>query len=324
MINKILFITLSNFGDVILTLPVLDILRTNYPKARITVMVGPRTAEIFKNTPHIHDFIVYNKYAPLREKVRLFFQLKKEGFDLVVDLRNTLYGALLPAQYRTSPFLYMPRHIRHMKECNIYRLKMALRKAKPPLLLRTDQRLLYVSREDENYVNNLLQENGITQSHKVVIISPATGGSTRRWKKEKFIELCDRLARKYKPILIGKKEDKPLTQYIQAHCKERIIDFTGLTNLAQLSFLLEKSALVVVCDTGILHLASYLNTPLVALFGPSDERRYGPWSNRFKVVLAPVRCRPCRKPDCKLKTVECMREISVNKVFDSIDALLKS
>lgn len=324
MIKKILFITLSNFGDVILTLPVLDILRTNYPKARITVMVGPRAAEIFKNTPHIHDFIIYNKYASLREKFRLFCQLKKERFDLVLDLRNTLYGALLPAQYRTSPFLYIPGRIRHMKECNLYRLKMALRKARPPLLLRTDQRLLYVSRQEENYIHNLLQENGIPHQGKIVIISPATGGSTRRWKKEKFVELCDRLARQYTPILIGKKEDKPLTQYIQAHCKEKILDFAGFTNLAQLSFLLEKSALVVVCDTGILHLASYLNTPIIALFGPSDEERYGPWSNRSKVITAAVRCRPCRQPDCRLETVECMREITVNKVLDSIDALLKS
>ena len=123
MVNKILFITLSNFGDVILTLPVLDALRANYPDARITVMIGPRPSEIFKNNPYIDKLIIYNKYAKFREKARLFFALEKERFDVVVDLRNTLFGALLPARFRTSPFLFVPSGIRHMKERNLYILK---------------------------------------------------------------------------------------------------------------------------------------------------------------------------------------------------------
>ena len=157
MINKILFFTLSNFGDVILTLPVLDVLRERYPNASITVMVGPRPAEIFKNSPYIDNFIIYNKYAPLREKMRLFFQLKKEHFDIVIDLRNTLFGALLPAQFRTSPFLYMPWHIQHMKDKNLYRLSRELKQKRP--LAATREKLLYISPEDENYINNLLFDN---------------------------------------------------------------------------------------------------------------------------------------------------------------------
>ena len=127
MINKILFFTLSNFGDVILTLPVLDVLRAKYPQASITVMVGPHASEIFRDNPHIHNLIIYNKYAKFREKIQLFFQLKKECFDLVVDLRNTLFGALLPAGFRTSPFMHIPSYIRHMRERNLYRLSNALR-----------------------------------------------------------------------------------------------------------------------------------------------------------------------------------------------------
>ncbi|MFH1338598.1 MAG: hypothetical protein ABIH40_01975, partial [Candidatus Omnitrophota bacterium] len=65
MINKVLFFTLSNFGDVILTLPVLDILRQKYPEAEITVMVGPRPCEIFKDNPYVHNLIIYDKYAQL-------------------------------------------------------------------------------------------------------------------------------------------------------------------------------------------------------------------------------------------------------------------
>ena len=321
MVNKILFFTLSNFGDVILTLPVLDVLRANYPAAQITVMVGPRASGVFKDNPYIYKLIIYDKYAPLREKIRLFFQLKKERFDLVIDLRNTLFGALLPARFRTSPFLYIPSHIRHMKERNLYRLRMALGQKRPWSAVK--ENILYIKPEDKNYINNLLQKNGITQKDTIVI-NPSAGGKTRRWEKEKYLQICQRLAIDYSVVLIGRKADKPLTEYIQANCKEKIFDFAGLTNLSQLSFLLKRSSLVVSCDTGILQLASYLDTPIVAIFGPSDEHIYGPWSSKFRVVTAALPCRACRKPDCKFNTVECMRKVTVDQVLDSIDGLLKS
>ena len=337
---KILFITLSNFGDVILTLPVLDVLRANYSDALITVMVGPRASEVFKNSPYIHELIIYNKYAPLREKMQLFFRLKKERFNIVIDLRNTLFGALLPSKFRTSPFLFVPSNIRHMKERNLYRLMKALNYKELPMEIK--EKSLYIGPEDKDYINALLQENGII-ADKIVIVSPAAGGQTRRWEKTKFIQLCQRLAKDYQVVLIGRENDKILTRDIKANCKAEIFDFAGLTNLAQLASLLVRASLVVVCDTGTLQLASYLDVPIVALFGPSDEYKYGPWSSKFKVITAAVGCRPCRKPDCEftpLETMEqqekdkmsltgfnippCMRKISVDEVVDSIPHLLQS
>ena len=322
MINKILFITLSNLGDVILTLPVLDALRTKYPHALITVIVGPRPFEIFRNNPYIHKLIIYNKYAPLREKIELFFQLKKERFDVVIDLRNTLFGALLPTRFRTSPFLCMPSGLRHMKERNLYRLSRALRQKE--IRMGEAGKSLFISQEDKNYINALLQNHGIGQQENIIIVSPAAGGKTRRWEREKFIQLCQRVVKDYSLILIGRRQDQALTQEIKANCGGKIFDFAGLTNLAQLTFLLKKASMVVVCDTGILHLASYLDVPIVGLFGPSDEHRYSPWSTKFKVIAASLSCRPCRKPDCSFNTIECMHKISANEVSDSIDALLKS
>ncbi|MFH1577700.1 MAG: glycosyltransferase family 9 protein [Candidatus Omnitrophota bacterium] len=322
MINKILFFTLSNFGDVILTLPVLDVLRENYPDAKITVIVGPRALEIFKDNPHIHNLIVYDKYARLREKTRLFFDLAKQGFDLVVDLRNTLFGALLPAQFRTSPFLSMPKGLRHIKERNLYRLIKALGKNR--VLPEPKKRLLYLQDKDENYISLLLKKNRISESDNIIIVAPAAGGKTRRWGKEKFIQLCDKLAEDYSVILIGRKEDKMLTRNIQAGSGGKVMDFAGMTNLAQLSCLLKKARLVVVSDTGILHLASYLDVGVVGIFGPSDEEKYGPWSKKSRMVSASIPCRPCRQPECRFKTIECMQKISVGEVLYSIDDLLKS
>ncbi len=101
-----------------MTLPVLDALRQNYPQAEITVMVSPRPKEIFENSPYIKKLIVYDKYCGLREKIGLFYALKKEKFDMIVDLRNTLFGVLLPARYKTSPIISAKGKLRHMKENN--------------------------------------------------------------------------------------------------------------------------------------------------------------------------------------------------------------
>jgi ADP-heptose:LPS heptosyltransferase len=320
-IKKILFITLSNFGDVILTLPVLDYLRFNFPESKITVMVGPRPKEIFENNPHVDRLIVYDKYSSLRNKISLFKELKKERFSLVVDLRNTLYGALLPANYRTSPFLYIPRHMQHVKERNLYRLQAAL-KIKGTLVA-GKKRLFHGSDKDRDYLNALYKDNGLGVKDEIVLISFGTGGDTRRWDSLRFSELCLALSQEYKVILIGSKVNQPIAGYIQENCPNKIFDFTGQTSLGQLVCLLERASLLVTCDTGTLQLASYLDVPIVALFGPSDEKKYGPWSTIHKIVSKEIFCRPCKRVHCRFKTIECMKSIKVEDVVAAAESILK-
>jgi heptosyltransferase-2 len=311
-INKILFITLSNIGDVILTLPVLDYLRANFSDSKITVMVGPRAKEIFQNNPSIDRLIIYDKYSRLREKIRLFNQLKKEKFDLVIDLRNTLYGALLPVHYRTSPFLSVP-HIQHMKERNLYRLARALKVRYP--LPKEDKRSFYFTTRDKDYLDELLKKNGITAGDKIILVSAGTGGDTRRWEQDKFVKLCQHLSEDYKVLLVATKAHQSTTQYIYKNCPNKIYDFTGLTSLRQLSYLLTRSVLLITCDTGTLQLGSYLDIPIVALFGPSDEKRYGPRSSQYKVIKKDIFCRPCKEAQCRFGTTECMKLIKTEDVF---------
>jgi len=320
MVNKILFITLSNIGDVILTLPVLDYLRCSFPQAKITVIVGPLPKEIFENNPSIDRLIIYDKHSRLREKVRLFNKLKKERFDLVVDLRNTLYGALLPARYRTSPFLFVSRHIQHMKDRNFYRLEMALKSTESLSGVRDGT--FHFTPQDKDYVESFLEENRITLSDKIIVVSPAAGGSTRRWETDKFVKLCQQLTKDYTVVLVGTKAYQPITQYIWKICPNKIYDFAGLTNLRQLSYLLKRSALLITCDTGTLQLGSYLDIPIVALFGPSDEKRYGPWSRQSKVVRKEIFCRPCTEAQCRFGTVECMKLIKVEDVLREVEDML--
>jgi heptosyltransferase-2 len=322
-INKILFITLSNMGDVILTLPVLDALRGNFPQSKITVMVGPRPKEIFQNNPYIDKLIIYDKYAALREKMKLFFTLKKERFDIVIDLRNTLFGALLPSRFRTSPFLYIPSHIKHMKERNLYRLYKALKMQEKFRVYPIIKKSLFIVEQDKNYVEHLLEKNNIHPNDKIVIVAPVARGANRRWEKEKFACVSRSLSQDYKVILVGQDSDKAITQYISNNCQGEIFDFAGLTNFKALAYLIQKASLVVSCDTGILHLASYLDVPVLGLFGASDETKYGPWSDNFAIVKKDIFCRPCQKAQCRFGTLECMTLIKVEDVLKQVKNILE-
>jgi len=320
-VNKILFITLSNIGDCILTLPVLDYLRAYFPTAKVAVMVGPRAKEIFENNPYIDRLIVYDKYSKLREKVKLFYKLKREKFDVVIDLRNTLYGVLLPARYKTSPFLYIPSRIQHMKLRNLYRLQRALKV--PDLPNHTiAEKTLFISPQNKDYVSHLLKENNIQPNDKIIIVAAVARGAARRWDKEKFVCLCEELSKDYKVIVVGTESDKPVIQYIRDKCSRRIFDFAGLTNLGQLASLIQRSSLVVVCDTGVSHLASYLDAPILALFGGGNEIKYGPWSRKYSIAKKDIFCRPCEKAQCRFGILKCMQLIKTEDVLRQVRNLL--
>ncbi|RKY33038.1 MAG: lipopolysaccharide heptosyltransferase II [Candidatus Omnitrophota bacterium] len=316
MIAKILFITLSNIGDVILTLPVLDYLKENFPESKIIVIASPRPKEIFENNPAIHRLIVYDKHSGLKGKIKLYQDLSKENFDLVVDLRNTFFGAFLPARIRTNPFLIFPKNIRHMRDRHLFRvLSLQLSDVSRQQISRAA--FLNINTEDEEYINKILKENKITDSDELIVIAAGARSHIKRWPKENFTRLVSLLAEdlKAKVVLAGDKADQNIAEYICSKAADSALDLSAKTNIRQLAALLKKAKLVVTNDSAILHLASYFNRPIVALFGPTDERKYGPWSGNCIVVKKDISCRPCKKAQCRFGTSECMQLVKVEDVF---------
>lgn len=318
-VKKILFITLSNLGDVILSLPSLDGLRECFPEAEVYCMVGPRVKDVFANNPAISKLIVYDKHAGWGKKLRLFFSLRAEHFDVVIDLRNSFYGILLPAQYKTSPLLRIPASILHMKDRNLYRLRKTLKR---DTMAEPKTQSLYIPQEDKLYVESLLKECSISENDTVVLVNPATASEPKRWAPEQFGSLCAKLPADYKIILIGAAQYRGLTEIVGRYRSHNVFDLTGRTTLIHLAYLLKKVSLMVTCDTGTMHLASYCNTPTVALFGPTDEIRYGPWSQRKAVIKKDMACRPCLKAQCRHTHVDCIKSIEVQDVLRGIQRVL--
>ena len=317
---KILFITLSNIGDSILTLTVLDILRQKYPGASITCLVPPRPKEIFCVNPKIDKVIIFDKQTKLREKIKLFFSLAQERFDLVVDLRNSFFGAFLPAKKRSSPLRIIPSKIKHMRERHLFWAQLLDYPTKDTLFSS-----LVISPQDRGAVEQILCAHKIDQSEKLIIVAPGARSPIKRWDKKNYCQLCNQLLKEGADIILaGDESDKPVGDYLQQNINGKILNLCGQTSLAQLAALLNRAQVLITNDSAIMHLASYLDRPVVALFGPTDEAKYGPWSKNSLVIKKEVFCRPCNKAQCRFKNAICLTQVKVSAVLQAINSLLEN
>jgi lipopolysaccharide heptosyltransferase II len=318
---KILFITLSNIGDCILTLPVLDFLRQKYPLAKITCLVPPRPREIFINNPAVEDVIIFDKYAKLIDKIKLFFVLSQINFDIVVDLRNSFFGAFLPARKRSlfsGPLRRIPDKIKHMKEKHLFWASLLDYSKR-----NKEYQSLNITFKDIDYIDGILSGQNLAKSVKLIVIAPGSRSQLKCWGKQNFSQLCNQLIKEGNQIiLVGDSLDQPICDYLQQACGQKILNLCAKTNLSQLAALLKQAQLLITNDSAVMHLASYLNVPVVAIFGPTDEKKYGPWSENCAVVKKDIFCRPCGKAQCRFGTLECLTVIKPTDVLKQVEFML--
>lgn len=316
-IKKILFITLSNIGDVILTLPSLDLLRESFPEAEITVLVGSRPQEIFSGNPAIQHTVVYNKKSPWLEKFKLFLKLRDERFDCVVDLRNTFLGFILPARHKTSPFTPVPSSFVHMKDRHLYKIRKLLDRLGRDALRQSRRTSLIATSQDSGYRDRVFKDFGVTAHDKVVVISPGARSHTKRWPVDNFRALCTMLIDELgvKIIIVGDNNDVSVANDVAARFNKSLLNLTEKTTIGQLAAILEKTQMVITNDSAVSHIASYLNIPVIALFGITDDAQYGPWADVCVVLKKDIHCRPCQRSQCLRNTLECIRSITVTDCY---------
>lgn len=321
--KKILFVTLSNIGDVILTLPCLAVLRGNFPKAEISVMAGPRAVQIFDGARSVSRVIVYDKTKSLREKWKLVRGLRRERFDLVVDLRNTLIPFLIAPSWRTPLARGFLKKIEAKREQHLACMK---RIGKGLAIDRTrTEPFDFYSAGDLAAVGKRLADCGIKPS-EMVLMTPGAQSHLKRWTLEGFAGLADRLAREQgkKVVFAGSSSDSPVVQGILSFSKEPHMNFSGSTSIRELAALMSLSRLVISNDSAPLQMAYELHVPVVAIFGPTDFRKFGRMDGSRKIVRKELSCSPCEVAQCKAKEVQaCLTRISADDVYRACLGLLE-
>jgi len=319
-IKRILLITLSNIGDAILTTPVLDALIRNFPHARIDLFISPAAKEIFEKDKRISKIFLYDKHSRIFEKYRLLKKLNKLKYNLIVDLKHTMIPVFLFPTYRTN-FLRGEKDVIHKKNEHLKRIK--------ELGLDTKEAKLKVEilAEDKKSASSLL--NNRTKSGKYIIINAGAKSHVKRWPVKYFAKLCDRIIEElgYEVVLIGKDgglenpdSDRVVVNNLLGVMKEKALDLVGKTNIRELAYLIGNAKLLITNDSAPLHIASAVNTPTVAMFGPTDERKYGPLAEKNTVLRKKLECAPCEKAQCRY-SYECLEKIRVEDVFKAVKGL---
>jgi len=318
-IEKILVITLSNIGDVVLTTPILKNLYTNFPSANITVMCSQRTSSIFLSDPKIKEVIKYDKHSCLSNKLSLALKLRQKRFDIVIDLRHTLFPLLLASKYRTSFIKIKNKSLDiHKRDFHLQRLK----ELKLDINITREMPYIYIPEDVKMQVDSILRKYDINES-TYVVISPGGRDKLKLWSKEKFLKLSKTLMDDdIKVLLVGDEADSKITSWIARKTNKNIIDLAGKTSLLQLAEVLRRAKGLVTNDSGTLHIAGAVGVGIVAIFGPTNELNYGPLGENDKAIKSKIDCRPCIYAKCEDKRV-CLDDISVRDVYEALMSVLK-
>ena len=325
--RKILVIKPSSLGDVVHSLPFLNVMRECFPRAEIHWVIAKGLEGLLENHPMVQKLLVINKdqwkeikriRGTVSEFRSLMCALKGESYDIAVDLQGLLRSGILTAaskapvrlgfsEAREGSRLFYTQRITGGREIHAVDryLKIAsalgcdTRTVEFPLPLVTESLK----------IRRLKQEIG-----EYAVFAPGARWKTKQWPAERFGRLSSMLS--MPSIIIGSGADDALAQEAAAHSKGKAISLAGKTDIKELISIVRKAVFMVTNDSGPMHIAAACGVPVVALFGPTNPARTGPYGRGHIVIRGDSACAPCYKKKCK--DIRCMDSISVDEVYEAI------
>lgn len=301
---KILVIGLSNLGDALLTYPAMHALWAAYPDAEVHVLASPRTWELFTHDHRVKLVWTWDKKADLSKQLDLLWRLRRQDFDMVVDFRNTLIPFFLGVKRRTPLLRKRPAH-QHRAQTH---MDLVTGLGVPPY---NGPMTLPYEPDDEQEAAKWLEPG-----KRPVILVPGARSHLKRWLPDRFALIADRLVERCNAqiILIGEESEGPIAESVRRAMKQPVTDRVGKTTLRQLAALLKQTRLMVTNDSACLHAAEAMGVPTVAIFGPTDDKKYGPRNPRSIVMRKKLSCAPCERAQC-YRAHECMQWLETDDVY---------
>jgi heptosyltransferase-1 len=345
---KILIVKLSAIGDVIHTLPALNAVRNYYPNANITWLVEEDAAPLVQGHKALDRVIIskrkrwlkalrsFSLLSTIKEVYSFIKALRDTHYDMILDFQALLKSGILIAVARGRRKIGFGKGLEHMEYSYIFlneripAVNMEIHALSRGMMLlnavgiptNAIEYRLPVSNCDRKKIDEIIKQRGIDGEKSLIAINPVAKWETKLWPKEKFARLADTIIDEYnaKIIFTGGSEDRPIIQDIMSVMKGRALNLAGHTTLMMLAALYEKTTLVVSTDTGPMHLAVAIGTPVVAIFGPTAPWRTGPYGSGHKVVRIDSECSPCFKRRCE--TIDCMHQISEDQVMAEVRSVV--
>jgi ADP-heptose:LPS heptosyltransferase len=322
--KRILVLGPSNIGDAILMSPVIERLRAAYPQAHVTLISGERSTAVFSGDPRVQRLVCLDEFEGVVGRLRLVRFVWTAHPDLLIDLRSTI----LPLAWRPWTVLRylrpIPRRIAHMRDRHLWRAKGQGSGARGQGA-GGDGCPIWIPREAVTHVGHLLKRWGVDPGKRLVLICAGARSHIKRWNADRFSQLADRLIGEMavEVIFTGEPDEGPIIQDILGAMRRQAHTAVGSTTLQQLAALMQRADLVITNDSASLHLACAVRIQVLALFGPTDPRKYGPTGAQDRVIQRRLFCVPCEQALCRFSH-ECMRFISVEEVFDAARHMLEA
>ena len=339
--EKILVFNTAFIGDVILTLPLVQTIRSQFPSSNITFVAIPLAAGVLQSHPAIDNVIQYDKRGNdrgLHGMFRLASQLRHHRFDLAIVPHRSIRSALVAWLARIPRRMGFSTSAGRFLLTDVVPYKKDRHEIHRNLDLLTPLRInslpgelpsLYPSRADKSVVDDLLHSAGFKTSETIAAIAPGSVWNTKRWLKEGFIELGRMLTSEGVSVaLVGGKSDEALCREIEsALASRRVVNAAGRLSPLQSAELIHRCRVAISNDSAPMHMAVAMRTPVVAVFGPTvPEFGFAPGGPDDQIVQTHgLSCRPCSihgGDECPIKTFVCMKNISAGTVFEKVQSIL--
>ncbi len=340
--ERILIIMMGGIGNMIFLTPALKALRKACPSSRLTFLLGPYGAEkVIEGSDLMDEKIIvdFKKHRGIRGTLRLIRELRKQDFSLSIAatganwLKTGLLCYLAGARYRLGESFKRSFSFYNLKvpfDENIHEVEGNIRMIER-LGIKVEDKSPYIriSPEDRDFARAFFSENNL-EGQSVIGMHPGSGlhqARFKRWPRERFARLADCLSNDTKAsvIIFGGRDEVGLAGDISGLMTTTPLLMAGKTTLSQAAALIEKCRLFISNDSGLMHVACSVRTPTVGLYGPTDYKKTGPYSDCGLIVRKDLDCSPCyKKGKVKCTDLECLHSITVEDVLAAIDGLMKS
>jgi heptosyltransferase-2 len=329
---NILAVRFSSLGDMVLTTPLFRAIKRAEPSARITLLTRAEYVPLFAHNPRIARVIGWDGISPLRSITR---DLRRTGWthrlDLHGSLRSHLVRRLVGGRWEGYPKRRLARAIQIRFKKDVYRDRRHVVEryfdAARGLGLSPDDQPpeVFVPMEAASAADRFLREAGVADRTLVALV-PGAAHFTKRWPEHHWIALTELLAARGLGILVlGGRADAEVGERIARIAGRRGASAAGKFDLAGTAALLKRVRVAVAGDTGVMHLATAVQTPVVTLLGPT-VREFGfvPYNARSTILERDLGCRPCSRmggPACPLGHHHCLEWIAAEEVAEAVRRL---
>lgn len=337
-IKSILLFKLRYVGDVLMTTPAIRLLRQAYPEARITMVVNKGTEDVLRHNPHLNQVLTIDRElldrAPFHRRLSyewtILKMLRKGKYDLSVDFdsgERGAYMALLSGIKTRIGFHYQKglrriifhRQVSRKGSLHTVERNLMLVEKTLGLIRKDDQMELCTGPDEERSMALWLRRNRLS-GKDLVVIHPGARFWFKRWPARKWSSLLDILQGELglSVIITGSGGEMEDVRTILSRMRTPAYSLAGQTTVLELAALIKKATLFIGNDSGPMHIAAAMGTPVIALFGPTEPALWKPWGKGHVVIYKQVPCSPCKYTDCDRGRENCMEQISVEEVLRAI------